>query len=269
MPLAQCLIRPLPCYRRDAFERGLKTAGYSLISGGHPKSPEDLLVVWNRYGQFHAMANAWEQRGGTVLVTENGYIGKDKDGHQLYAISADGHNGSGWWPFDESEDRWSPLGIALEPWVDRPDGYVLVCGQRGIGSPTMASPSNWHVNAAAYVAQWHTNVRIRLHPGRHVPTVPLETDLGGARYCVIWSSGSGVKALTMGIPVFYDAPYWICAGAAKALRPPDWTAVSADAPRLAALRKMAHAQWRVDEIASGEPFMRFRAEITNRRKVAA
>lgn len=259
-------IRALPHYRRDAFDAGLRAVGYKLLTQARPAGPEDLLVVWNRYGAAHAMANAWEKQGGTVLVCENGYIGKDDQGRQYYAIAAHGHNGSGWWPSNGGERRFEKLGIEVKPWVKRPDGYALVCGQRGIGSPSMASPQNWHVNAAAHVAKWHPNVKIRLHPGNQPAKIPLETDLAGAAYCVIWSSSSGVKALIEGIPVIYDAPHWICEGAASRMR------MSFEDPtddeRLEALERMAWAQWSVAEIESGEPFARFLAEIRS-RKVAA
>lgn len=263
--IAVNLIRPLPHYRRDAFDRGLRAAGYSLVLNGKPTGPEDLLVVWNRYGAFHERARNWEAAGGTVLVCENGYIGADVKGHQLYAISAEGHNGSGWWPIG-TEDRFSALGIEVKPWVSRPDGYALICGQRGIGSPTMASPPNWHVGAERRVRAWWPRTKVRLHPGNNAPAVPLSADLAGASHCVIWSSSSGVKALCEGIHVAYDAPNWICAGGATPLgRIGELNPVGHEDSRDIALREMAHAQWTVAEIDSGEPFARFRAEIAMRR----
>jgi hypothetical protein len=259
--IAVCHIRQQPCYRRSAFEQGLRAAGYRLVTSGVPSVEEDLCIIWNRYGQWHQIATNWEQRGGTVLVCENGYIGTDPDGLQYYAISAGGHNGSGWSPPVDGK-RFERLAIDVKPWVDRPDGYALVCGQRGIGSPTMASPANWHVNAAAHVRKWHPNVRIRTHPGNHAPKTPLSADLAGAAYCVIWSSSSGVKALVEGIPVIYDAPHWICEGAASRMRKP--FVPPTDAERANSLERMAHAQWSVAEIESGEPFVRFQYAIGRR-----
>jgi hypothetical protein len=78
---------------------------------------------------------------------------------------------------------------------------------------------------------------------------------------VIWSSGAGVQALVAGIPVIYQAPHWICEGAADdALEvvernPLGVTPIS----REAALQRMAWAQWSLAEIASGEPFRRLLA----------
>lgn len=244
-------------YRREAFLSGLKNTGYKLVSSGKPTSKADLLVIWNRYGGSEAMADTWERHGGTVLVCENGYIGKDQENRQLYAIAAHGHNGSGWWP-QGVEDRFTPLGIELQPWKNNPDGHFLVCGQRGIGTRLMASPNDWHNIAAARVRKLTNKpVRVRLHPGNKPAATTLEADLEGASACVVWSSSSGVKALVLGYPVYYDAPYWICSDSAMQIKSAGEAALMDDRMRLKAMQKMAWAQWTVKEIESGEPFMRF------------
>jgi hypothetical protein len=97
----------------------------------------------------------------------------------------------------------------VQPWIVR-DGYALICGQRGIGSKTMASPPNWHINAERRVRAWNSRTKLRLHPGNNAPAMPLDDDLAGAAHCVIWSSSAGVRALCLGIPVYFDAPHWIC-----------------------------------------------------------
>lgn len=251
--IAICTIRPDPHYRREAFCSGLSKAGFTLVDRGDPKSPSDFLVIWNRYGAQEARADQWEKDGGTVLVAENGYIGKDSDGRQLYALAVHGHNGSGWWPVGVSDDRWTPLGIELEP-IKAREGYSLVCGQRGIGSRQMASPPDWHAHVARRLQKSGSQVRIRLHPGNRPAPTKLEDDLAGAERCVIWSSASGVRALTLGIPVQYDAPHWVCAGAATKVNTP--LEYPTEQQRLDALRRMAWAQWRVSELETGEPFLR-------------
>lgn len=264
--IAVCQIRDLPHYRKDAFLKGLRTAGYSVSGSGKPSSPLDLLIIWNRYGGLEKTADTWERLGGTVLVCENGYIGQDKHGHQLYAISAAGHNGSGWW-VHTGYDRFSTLGIDVKPWnKENKDGHILVCGQRGIGSRTMASPTSWHDKAALQLKVFSSNkIKIRPHPGNQPAKTTLLNDLEGAYGCVIWSSSSGVKALVNGYPVFYDAPHWICSLAAMKvsdINKPNYD----DKLRELALVNMADAQWTVDEIASGEPFVRFAEHITSGKK---
>lgn len=243
-------IRKEPVYRREAFERGLKAVGFTLTEKATPNGPEDYLVLWNRQGAGELEADAWEAKGGTVIVCENGYLQQvDKT---YYAISMHGHNGSGWFPHDPGEDRFSALGYGLKPWRGR-EGSVLICAQRGIGSREMKSPPGW---AEKQLAFWKhvksTPARIRPHPGNFAPKVPLAADLYGVVCCSIWSSAVGVQALAEGVPVVHHAPHWICAGAGNS-------------NRYEVLNRMAHAQWHYEEIATGEPFARIlmhRSEAT-------
>lgn len=256
---AVCLIREQPCYRRDAFVAGLRRAGYALTSGGQPQARTDLLVIWNRYGHFAAMADAWERARGTVLVAENGYLGVDAQGRQHYALAAHGHNGSGWWPVS-AEDRFARLGVEPQPW--RTGGeYVLVRGQRGIGTPHMASPPAWHARTAGYLRTAQAlPVRVIDHPGKHATEANRSYDMRDVAACVVWSSALGVRALVAGVPVWFAAPYWIGQHSARrlsedaGLRAP----VQDDDARRLALHRTAHAQWSVEELESGEPFARFR-----------
>lgn len=262
MKIALCQIREQPHYRRDAFINGLKRAGYNLVPTGRPHSPLDLLIIWNRYGGAGIMADTWERYGGTVLVCENGYIGKDKDNLQLYAISAKGHNGSGWW-VHTGEDRFSKLGIELKPFKENTaNGHILICGQRGIGTRMMASPSFWHDNVARELKKRTSRpIKIRPHPGNQPAKTPLEQDWDGAHALVIWSSSAGVKAIVNGYPVFYAAPYWICSLAAMRVGD-DLEKPNCDVRlRELALFRMAEAQWTVDEIGSGEVFVRYANQI--------
>lgn len=246
--LAEVRIRPEPYYRRSAVESGLKALGYSLGRTGAPRGPQDVLCLWGRkHGQDDKDATLWEQRGGKVLVLENGYLAKvDKT---MYAVSLGQHHTGG--PVGDEARFWQ-LGFEPRPWWNAEDGHMLVCGQRGIGSPVMASPPQWAEKMAKILEKrWPT--RLRLHPGNHAPKVPIERDLEGARACVVWSSNAGIKALIAGYPVVYHAPHWICAeGACRGVNVLGY----GDASRLAALQRMAWGQWSVAEIETGEPFAR-------------
>ena len=189
------------------------------------------------------MAHQWEKLGGTVIIAENGYL--QQTDKTYYALATHGHNGSGWSPVG-ADDRFGKLGFAIKPPRDGGE-YILVRDQRGIGSALMASPPGWGQKMVE-VLKRHAPFPVRLmaHPG---DKGKLEKDLAamaGARSVVIWSSAIGVRALVEGIPVQHFAPHWICETWAK--------------DREAALQRMAHAQWHFDEIASGEPFARMKAE---------
>lgn len=254
--IALNLIRKDPHYRRDAFDRGLAASGYTVVDHGRPTSKRDLLVIWNKYGSNESMASIWEREGGTVLVCENGYIGADSQGRQYYAISAHGHNGSGW--FNEGPPgRFDKLGIDVAPW--RTDGeHVVIRGQRGIGPKETASPPNWHFEASIRLKRLtKRRVVVMEHPGNHAPKPTGEEQLRGAWACVIWSSAMGVRALVMGIPVFYESPYWICEAAGRRDMAMIDQPLCDDELRRAALERMAWAQWSVEEIEMGLPFLRF------------
>ena len=257
-------IRDQPHYRHEAFISGLKRVGFHVDARLPDRPPQlgEVLVIWNRYSDREHTADAWEKKGGTVLVAENGYVGADAQGRQYYALAKHGHAGSGTWPVGDGS-RWAQLGIDLKPW--RAEGaHVVVFGQRGIGSRTMASPPEWHTHAEARLRKITKRaVRVRPHPGKPANDVEVIKDtqaqLAGAHAAVIWSSANGVRALIEGIPVFHDAPRWICESAAvRGIEKVEEPKMD-DAARLGALERMAWAQWTVDEIASGEPFARLLA----------
>lgn len=256
MKTAVLQIRKEPFYRREAFESGLRKVGYTItdrmpLEG--PRDPSDLLVLWNRKrGLDEANAEAWERDGGTVIVAENGYLQPvDKT---YYALSVGQHNGAGWFPVLD-EDRFTKLGFPLKPWRNGGD-YVLVCAQRGIGSRLMASPAGWETRIAKELARiTRLPIRVRSHPGNFAPKVPLVDDLRGAHSVVIWSSGSGVRALVEGVPVCSTAPHWVCEEAATQ----QWIHCDEDAvkaKRAEAMHRMSHGQWHFEEITTGEPFAR-------------
>lgn len=273
---AFCLVRSQPQYRREAFESGLKACGYELLSGGvwWPARPGDVLVTWNRYGDQEQIADRFEKEGGTVLVAENGYLGRDEDGRQFYAIARGGHNGQGWWP-EGGPERWTRLNVDLRP-LRRAGDYILVCPNREFGRRGFIQPWDWANTVARQIKRLTPMpVLIRPHPGNwqsHPPKVPLERDLERAYACVIWSSSCGVHALVAGVPVLCDCPAWICKDAAAsswldlhqrldddnaprrgALGRESAVAIE-DERRRRALERLAWAQWTVDEIASGRPF---------------
>lgn len=246
-------------YRKEAFERGLRMSGFRVTPGPtRTPGPRDVLVLWNRYGQFNACALEFERLGLPVLVAENGYLGNDFAGDRWYAIARTHHNGAGAWP-DGGAERWDALGVPLAPW--RTGGRELVVlPQRGIGPAGVAMPAFWEEGLQLRLRERGLRARVRPHPGTK-PARPLEDDLADARAVITWGSGAAIKALALGVPVFHDFPRWIGAGAARPLG--DLLAGAAprtdDAARLAMFRRLAWAQWRLSEISSGEAFARLLA----------
>lgn len=237
-----------PNYRRFEFMQGLKAAGYAIAEQIPRPGPDDLLVTWNRHGWRNTEAQRFEQAGAKVLVVENGWFGKQWQGAKWFALALEHHSGAGRWP-DLEPDRWVSWGVELMPF--RHGGReVVVLAQRGIGEPGIASPFQWAEGVASRIP----GARIRQHPGKDAPEVPLTADLADAWCVVTWHSAAALQALALGIPVYYDFPQWIGRGAAKPLR----ALLTGEAPlkdeaaRRRMFERMAWAMWTLEEVASGE-----------------
>lgn len=218
------------------FTAGLKRLGYEVRPGlAMSPEPGDLFVTWNRIGQGHQAALRFEAAGLPVIVAENAAWGNSFAGRDWYTLARNYHNTAGMFPVGGSE-RWDSLGVELQPW--RTSGETVILPQRGIGPPGVAMPRDWP-------AVKHSRIggRIRHHPGRHAGR-PLQDDLARCGRVVTWGSGAAIKALMWGIPVESDMPNWIA------------HQNNTDAGRLGMFRRLAHAQWRMDEIESGEAFRR-------------
>lgn len=218
--------------RVQAFEAGLKRLGYQTRPGITDKPADgDVLVTWNRIGTADMLARRFEH----VLVVENAAWGNGFLGRQWLSIAKDRHNTAGMFPVGGPE-RWDGLGAELSKW--RTEGETVILPQRGIGSVPTAMPKSWTESALRRFGG-----RVRHHPGRS-PATPLKDDLARCGRVVTWGSGAAVQALMWGIPVVSEMPNWIA------------EQDNTDAGRLAMFRRLAWAQWTMDEIKAGEPFAR-------------
>lgn len=240
--------------RRAAFIDGLARLGFIVIQGQptEPVRPGDVAVIWNRMRRSQQSVDMVKAGGGALIVTENGYFGRDRNQRPPYAMALDGHNGSGRW-YAPDPSRLQALDLPFQPF--RTTGrYVLITDQRGLGSPQMRSPHDFaNRTAGEIVRTTHAEVRIREHPGRHKPERPLEADLAEARAVVVWSSNCASSALIQGIPTYYRAPTIVTRGAAHPFAPA-MTGTFTALARQRAFGRAAWAQWFLDEIATGEPF---------------
>lgn len=216
--------------RTEAFKTGLQRLGYAVEFGCTQRPGDrDLLVSWNRIRDGGTAATAFEASGLPVLITENASWGNDFAGRSWLTLARSFHNMAGMFPVGGSE-RWHALGSELAEW--RTGGETVVLPQRGIGPPEVRMPSSWPMSQKG---------RVRNHPGRF-DAKPLEDDLADAGRVVTWGSGAAIKALMWGIPVESHMPRWI------------GEQDNTDAGRLAMFERLAWAQWRMEEIRSGEAF---------------
>lgn len=246
---ALCLIREALHYKRGAFISGLTKAGYKIETAIAKPRPEDVLIIWQRYGYYDDVARQFEAAGARVIVAENGYLGKDWLGQTWLAMSIGHHNGAGTW-ICAGNDRWDSLDVKLEPW--RSGGNdTLILAQRGIGEEGVKSPDRWAERTREKLGVG----RIRPHPGNEPAKVLLEQDLRGVSSVVTWASSGALRALMMGVPVWYAMPKWIGRWASLPLGQfANGTPLRSDQARLSMFRSLAWAMWRIEEIESGQAF---------------
>lgn len=245
---AAVLFRSGDQYRGEVFSEGLRRHGYHVDQWSKSPGPSDVLVMWNRHRAFSPIAEIYEAAGGRVIIAENGYTAP-VDGGKHYALALDHHNGCGRW-FVGPEQRHP---IPEQPWRERGD-HVLVLPQRGIGSPGVAMPNPWP-RSILHRLETITDrpLRFRPHPGvRKGQPDTLPQDLAGAHCVVTWGSAAAIRALQAGVPAFYELDKWIAGPAARRL---DGQVEDCNMPdRRLAWTRMSWAQWKLEEIASGEAF---------------
>lgn len=231
-------------HKADLLKTGLNSAGYKVVSENKKPSTEDVLVAWNRKSNNEGRIRFYEEAGAKVLIAENGYIGRDSNGHKLISLAHNHHLGLGKWLIGK-EERYKNHNFNIEPWRVAGEDIVLLA-QRGIGN---SKRLEWYMELADKIRKKTTRkVRIRKHPGKN-PT-PLFPDIDNAHAVVTYSSAAALSALAYGVPVFYLMKGWIGAGACKHgiedLENP------LRAARDLTFHRIGWAQWTVEEIINGQ-----------------
>lgn len=247
MPLASVMIPDGPAYHAEAFAAGLRKHGYQIQKKPRGE-PGDVLVIWNRTAVSEPHIRHYKANSCPVIVVENGWIAKGGERGRVYAICLDHHNGAGDWYVGDN-DRWKQFGITLKPWRETGD-FLLLLPQRGYGEPGVAMPRGW-VDTVTKRLKSRTKlpVHLRAHPGMNRDG--LEAALEGAYAVVTWASGAGIKAIALGVPVFYGLSTWIGGPAGK-------FGLEIEKPflgdRMPMFHRLSWAQWTLSEVESGEPF---------------
>lgn len=241
---------------QQALAEGLNNLGIpGKILFSHQRPTSQFVACWGwRRGK------ELRDQGHEVLVMERGYLA---DRFQYTSLAWNGLNGHGKFPEypDDGGARFQSLNLEVKPWKTS-GKYILIMGQ----VPTDASLQGrdllpWYISAAQRAAQFYRlPVKFRQHPDltkkgilQQVPgTVhssnSLAEDLADARLCICFNSNSAVDAVLAGVPVIVGdkgTMAWEMASTAiRRPRTPD---------RTAWLHRLAHTQWKLEEIRAGVP----------------
>jgi len=231
--------------RFEAFQAGLKAAGFQVVDRLVRPEPGDVAVMWNRYGGVDEQACHFQRHGAAVLVVENAPLGNDwRSGHWC-SLALNHVAMTGGEIRDGGPQRWDAWDVELPEFRTGGDETVILA-QRGIGHSDVASPNDWAESVKRRIGG-----RIRRHPGLNAAT-PLAEDLKNAKQVITWSSAAAVQALALGIPVWHAHPNFVMAGAAQSLA--DWPLAPNrnEDSRLKAFRRLVWAMWTLDEVKTGE-----------------
>jgi len=257
----------------DAFEQGVKSLGYKIVS-----DKDSIPVIWSVlwHGRMSKNKTVWEQaqqQKKPVIVLEVGGIKRGttwKVG--VNGINRDAHFGEF---LGNDNSRADSLGLKLNPW--RTDGeQILLCGQHD-------KSHQWNLlpNMSTWVTETIQNIRaytdrpitFRPHPRCSVRNIerrfknvtcqiPKQTpgtyddyDIQFSNiYCTVsWTSNPGIHSVIEGVPSYTSPSSLAWPVSIKSLtnleNPPlpdrtNW------------LNDYAYTEWTIDEIAQGIPLQR-------------
>lgn len=236
-----------------ALEKGFAKLGINTIRSTSPQSK--IIATWGwRTGKQYRIS------GHEVLVVERGYIG---DRMNYTSLGWNGLNGYAEFPKypDDGGKRFADHGGELKPWKEYGTGeYILILGQvRNDASLQNTNMVEWYSNIAERLkAHYNLPIYFRPHPEslrrggyRNIPGVAnlsgdLQSAIDGALFTVSYNSNSSLDSIIAGVPSYAGEggmAYELCMSEIGTLRYPD---------REKRLNEIAHCQWSVDEIASGE-----------------
>lgn len=269
-------------YGREERQRGLAAAVAGLRAIGADvevidgKGAEDFYapdcdfaIMEGVRGHHRYFWNAHKRDGVPILLVEYGYLKRSTspldDQEFTWQI---GLNKLGWVPeYECPSDRFDALGISMKPWrAPDDDQPIVVCGDHPgyldeSGDFIWPEIRHWAVTALEKLRQ-ATDRRIlfRPHPAQQIfihgynglSRGPIDWHSQWA--CVVHKSNSGNEALFAGCPVFTDgdADY-------RELSSSDLSQVESPylPEREAYFRRLAYAQWTLEEIRTGSPFRHY------------
>lgn len=198
-----------------------------------------------------------------LIIIERGFVHRDR----YYGIALNGLNGMGDFRNRNSPpDRWEELGVEIKPWVDRPNGTILVCGQVPWDASVQHQDHVAWCRGVVNFCKEHSpsEVVFRPHPdvadhdyGIEPSTRTFEEDVSGARCVVTFSSTASAMAVLEGVPIFTTDKGSVAWDVGTHDITPELLAEPPRPDRAQWAYNLAYAQWTEGEMREGLPWARF------------
>jgi len=232
--------------------------------------PSDIAVVFGK--EKYAVPDS-KRRGNViaqqsslgkkVIIIEKGYINRDK----YYSIGFDNINGHADFRNKNitSPDRADLLNVELKPWKKHTGKYILLIGQVPWDASVQDTDhQQWLDDTVADLqTMFNFPILFREHPlakdaikppeGVNLSTHSLEHDLVDAFAVVTFNSTTAVESIIAGVPTLVadkGSVAWEIGNLEIALLDDPFCA-----DRTSWLNKLAYAQWNVEEMRSGAPWI--------------
>lgn len=250
------------------YHSGLwRTAVRSIGWEEAPLEQADLTVMWGPNPEYDATL----ARNKPVLMCDFPYWNrgdKNRNGHEYYKVSLNGQHPTPYIMKEKhNDDRYRQTkGPAISPWRSTPGEYILLAGM-GLKAAKQFGHElgGWEEKIVGVIRQ-QTDMPIiyrpkpRQSPVRVIPgtipddgALPIDQVLPKAHAVVCHHGNPTVAALAAGIPIFMNGPI----GAASHLASFDFDKINEPKypdNRAEFLHNLAHWQWSVEEIKSGQVF---------------
>lgn len=247
----------------DAAEAGFQKLGIKVTRFSRMEdivTPDVIFWGWKPAG-----GQVLRACGKNILVIENGYLGDRTRNYT--SLGWNGLNGKAVMPvyeFDKTMARSRAAGVRMKPWKNDPQGKIVILGQVEVDASVRQVDIRKFYEVVGRIAQhiWDKPVYFRPHPESlkhsqgvlsveglkncNAPT--LEECLNEAFFTICYNSNSSLDSVLHGVPTFIAdkgaIAYDLGSHDLRALITPD---------REKAVDRIAHQQWTLEEIASGEP----------------
>jgi len=253
-----------------AFEQGLRAL--DIQSNSHDLDA-DVAVIWSHLwsGRMRYNQDVWKtfrDSGRDVIVLEVGMLKRGR----TWKMGLNGVNRRAWFGQSLQDNRAQTLGMHLQPWQQGKN--IVIAVQRGDSEQWsgLPEPRVWVEQTVAEIKSVTDRpIVVRPHPRQRIAGIagvtvrdprPLantydsfdfDTDLANA-WCVInENSGPGCQSVISGVPAFVGADSLAAPVANLDLSDIEkpWMP-----DRTAWLEDIAHTEWTIEEIATGQPFGR-------------